>query len=98
MFYVWNTERRPPTRQHNNTLDSWDKTALQCLTESLLMCCLCVALPQHDLCHTTCTLSSSSPDAPLNIDGIGPYVAYSPPMVGMIPMLIVAAATPDDHL
>ena len=46
------------TRQDNNTLDSWDKTALQCLT----------------------------------------YVVYSPPMVGAIPMLVVAAGPRDDHL
>ena len=36
-----------------------------------------------------CTLFSSSPDAPLNIDGFGPYFVNSPPMVGTIPMLVV---------
>ena len=60
---------------------------------SLSLCCVCVGL-----CHTAYTLLSSSPDAPLSIDGIGPYVVYSPPMVGTIPMLVVAAATPDDNL
>ena len=62
------------------------------------MCCVCVALPQHDLCHTACTLSSCSPDAPLSTDGIGPDVVYSPPIIGTITMLVVAAAPPDDHL
>ena len=50
------------------------------------------------MCHTACTLFSSSPDAPLIIDGIGTCVAYSPPMVGRIPMLVVAAAPPNDHI
>ena len=54
MFNVWDTERLPPTRQHYNILDSLDKTALQCLTLSLSMCCLCVALPWHDVCHIEC--------------------------------------------
>ena len=44
VFQVLDTEGRPPNWQHNNKLDSWDKTALPYLTVSLSLCCMFVLL------------------------------------------------------
>ena len=51
---------------------------------------ICVTLHVH--CSVLLQMRHSS------TDGIGPYVVYSPPMVGTIPLLVVAAAPRDDHL
>ena len=89
VFEVWDTEGRSPTWQHNNKLDSWDKTALSYfISRNALRVCCCaihdvIYATRHVLWSVLLDMRHSGFDASELTQGFGsePYVVYSPPMV-----------------